>query len=104
VECVLGVPFGYGFNEEVRRLLEDFRDMVNFAYRRGITSYARLGKGVYGGWKGRWDYSTHFCHSACKIALSMLKTYREGRPEAKRLFMQLDPMLYRFYGDRNADA
>ena len=39
VECVLGVPFGYGFNEEVRRLLEDFRDMVNFcigyAYGRG---------------------------------------------------------------------
>jgi putative transposase len=108
VECVLGVPFGYGFDEEVRRLLEDFRNMVNFcidyAYRRGITSYARLRRGVYGEWKRRWDYSTHFCHSACKIALSMLKTYRkkhrEGRPEAKKLFMQLDPMLYRFYGDR----
>jgi putative transposase len=58
VECVLGVPFGYGFNEEVRKFLEDFRDMVNFcidyAYRRGITSYARLGKGVYGG-GGRGD-------------------------------------------------
>jgi putative transposase len=108
VECVLGVPFGYGFDEEVRKLLEDFRDMVNFcidyAYRRGITSYARLRRGVYEEWKRRWDYSTHFCHSACKIALSMLKTYRkkhrEGRPEAKKLFMQLDPMLYRFYGDR----
>ena len=99
---------GYGFDEEVRRLLEDFRNMVNFcvdyAYRRGITSYARLRKGVYGEWKRRWDYSTHFCHSACKIALSMLKTYRkrhrEGRPEARKHFMQLDPMLYRFYGDR----
>jgi putative transposase len=108
VGCVLGVPFGYDSNEDVRKLLEDFRDMVNFcidyAYRRGITSYARLRKSVYGEWKGRWDYSTHFCHSACKIALSMLKTYRkkhrEGRPEATKLFMQLDPMLYRFYGDR----
>jgi putative transposase len=34
----------------------------------------------------------------------MLKTYRkrhrEGRPEARKHFMQLDPMLYRFYGDR----
>jgi putative transposase len=108
VECVLGVPFGYEFDEEVGKLLEDFRDMVNFcvdyAYRRGITSYARLRRGVYEEWKQRWDYSTHFCHSACKIALSMLKTYRkkhrEGRPEAKKLFIQLDPMLYRFYGDR----
>jgi putative transposase len=103
VECVLGVPFGYGSNEEVRKLLEDFRNMVNFAYRMGITSYARLRRGVYE-WKRSWDYSTHFCHSACKITLSMLKTYRkkhrEGKPEARKLFMQLDPMLYRFYGDR----
>jgi len=34
----------------------------------------------------------------------MLKTYRrkheEGKPEAKKLFMQLDPQLYKFYGDR----
>jgi len=107
VECVLGVPFGYEPNEELRKLLEDFRDMVNFcidyAYKRRITSYAKLRKGVYEEWKRRWGYSTHFCHSACKIALAMLKTYRkkhkEGKPEAKKLFMQLDPQLYKFYGD-----
>jgi putative transposase len=107
VECVLGVPFGYEPSEEVRRLLEDFRDMVNFcidyAYKRRITSYAKLRKGVYEEWKRRWGYSTHFCHSACKIALAMLKTHRrrhrEGKPVAKKLFMQLDPQLYRFYGD-----
>jgi len=89
VECVLGVPFGYGSNEEVGKLLEDFRDTVNFridyAYMRGITSYARLGKGVYWEWKGRWDYSTHFCHSTCKIALSMLKTYRKKHREGNRI-------------------
>jgi putative transposase len=108
VEVILGVPFGYEPNEEVRKLLEDFRDMVNFcidhAYRRRITSYATLRKSVYEEWKRRWDYSTHYCHSACKIALAMLKTYRrkhgEGKPEAKKLFMQLDPMLYKFYGDK----
>lgn len=107
VESVLGVLFSYEPNEEVRKLLEDFRDMVNFcidyAYSKRITSYAKLRKGVYEEWKRRWSHSTHFCHSACKIALAMLKTHRkkhrEGRPEAKKLFMQLDPMLYRFYGD-----
>jgi hypothetical protein len=35
--------------------------------------------------------------------LAILKTYRkkhrEGKPEAKKLFMQLDPMLYKLYGD-----
>lgn len=107
MECVLGVPFGYEPNEEVKKLLEDFRDMVNFcidyAYKRRITSYAKLRKGVYEEWKRRWNYSTHFCHSACKIALAMLKTYRkkhkEGKPMAKKLFMQLGPQLYKFYGD-----
>jgi hypothetical protein len=28
MECVLGVPFGYEPNDELRKLLEDFRDMV----------------------------------------------------------------------------
>jgi putative transposase len=27
------------------------------------------------------------------------KKHREGKPEAKKLFMQLDPVLYKFYGD-----
>jgi putative transposase len=108
MEVVLGVPFRYGLNGELKKLLEDFREMINFcidyAYRRRITSYAKLRKSIYGEWKRKWDYSTHYCHSACKIALAMLKSHRkkrkEGKPEARKLFMQLDPMLYKFYGDR----
>jgi putative transposase len=108
VEVILGVPFGYEPDGELKKLLEDFREMINFcidyAYRRRITSYAKLRKGVYEEWKRRWSYSTHFCHSACKIALAILKAYRkrhkEGKPEAKKLFMQLDPQLYKFYGDK----
>jgi putative transposase len=86
VEVVLGVPFGYEPNNELNKLLEDFREMINFcidyACRRRITSYARLRKGVYEEWKRRWDYSTHFCHSSCKIALTMLKT--QGRSIRRR--------------------
>jgi putative transposase len=108
VEVYLGVPFGYEPNDELKKLLEDFRDMINFcidyAYKRRITSYAKLRRGVYEEWKRRWDYSTHYCHSACKIALAILKKHRknkkEGKPEARKLFMQLDPQLYRFYGDK----
>ncbi|RZN62493.1 MAG: transposase, partial [Thermoproteota archaeon] len=107
VEVYLGVPFGYEPNDEMRKLLEDFRDMINFcidyAHKRRITSFAKLRKGVYEEWKRRWDYSTHFCHSSCKIALAMLKKHRKKhkkeKPEAKKLFMQLDPVLYKFYGD-----
>lgn len=107
MEIILGVPFGYKPNAEIKRVLEDFRDMINFcidfAYKRRIASYTKLREGVYDEWKRKWGYSTHFCHSACKIALAMLKAYRrryrEGKPEAKKLFMQLDPQLYKFYGD-----
>ncbi|MEM0052904.1 MAG: hypothetical protein QXL89_01755 [Nitrososphaeria archaeon] len=80
MEVITGVPFGYKVSNDVRKLLEDFRDMMNFcidfAVKNEITSYARLRKGVYDEWKKRWDYSTHFCHSACKIALAILKSYR----------------------------
>jgi putative transposase len=58
---------------------------------------AKLRKGVYEDWKRRWSYSAHFYHSACKIALAKLKTYRrrnkKGKSETKKLFMQLDPQL-----------
>jgi putative transposase len=50
VEVVLGVPFGYEPTDELKKLLEDFREMINFcidyAHKRRITSYARLRKGV----------------------------------------------------------
>ncbi len=113
MEVVLSVPFSYNISDEVRRLLEDFRDMVNFcidyALKNQITSYAKLRKDIYGEWKNRWDYSTHYCHSACKIALAILKNWRRRmkkggvrceKPVARKLFMQLDPQLYKFYGDR----
>jgi len=76
----LSVPFGYEPSEEVRKLPEDFRDMVNFciekALESGVTGYARLRRLVYGEWKSRWNYSTHFCHSAVRVATSMLKSWR----------------------------
>lgn len=113
MELTLSIPFGYEQKQEVRKLLEDFRDMVNFcietALRNGITSYARLRSTVYNEWKNKWDYSTHFCHSACRVATSMLKSFRRlkhkgmarsDKPVAKKLFMQLDPQLVKFEGDR----
>ena len=56
MEITLSVPLGYEPNE-VRKLLEDFRDMVNLcidkALKHNVTSFARLRKLVYGEWKSR---------------------------------------------------
>jgi len=114
VDVVLAVPFSYERNEVIEKLLKDFREMINFciekALENNVTSYAKLRKLVYEEWKQKWDYSTHFCHSACKIASSMLKSWRrkvrrgeanpDKPPRAKKLFIRFDPQLVKFEGDR----
>ncbi|MBS7606100.1 MAG: hypothetical protein QXR84_01955 [Candidatus Bathyarchaeia archaeon] len=51
MELTLSVPFGYESNDEIRRLLVDFRDMVNFciskALEHNVTGFASLRKLVY---------------------------------------------------------
>jgi len=55
VSVVLAVPFGYEKDEAIQKLLEDFREMINFCIEKAIesnvTSYAKLRKLVYGEWK-----------------------------------------------------
>jgi len=106
---VKSVWFGMDENEGVRKLLEDFRDMVNFcigkAIELNITSSFKLRKAVYDDFKERFDYATHYCHSACRVAASILKNWRrrcrrgeaswEKPPEAKRLFARLEKCLFR---------
>jgi len=47
MEVTLSVAFGHEASEELRALLEDFREMVNFAIERAleanVTGYARSG-------------------------------------------------------------
>ncbi|MEM2382959.1 MAG: transposase, partial [Desulfurococcaceae archaeon] len=65
MELTLSVPFKYEPNDEVKKILEDFRDMVNFciekAIENNVTGFAKLRKLVYNDWKSKWDYSTHYC-------------------------------------------
>ena len=111
LETVKSVWFGIeeSEREKVKKLLEDFRDMVNFCIEKAlelnITSYYKLRKAVYDDFKERFDYATHYCHSACRVAASILKNWRrrcrrgeaswEKPPEAKRLFARLEKCLFR---------
>jgi len=109
LETVKSVWFGIDENKGVKKLLEDFRDMVNFcigkAIELNITSSFKLRKAVYDDFKERFDYATHYCHSACRVAASILKNWRrrcrrgeaswEKPPEAKRLFARLEKCLFR---------
>ena len=114
-EVVLSVPFKYRASGDVRRVLEDFRDMVNFCVQKaletGVTSFARLRKLIYGKFKARWpNYASHYCHSAVRVATSMLKVWRnkcrkgqadpDRPPKARKLFMRLDDHVAKFKGDK----
>lgn len=68
VEVMLGVPFGYEANEEGARGLRHVNFCMERAIERNVTSFARIRSLVYEEWKQRWDYSTHFRHSATRIA------------------------------------
>ena len=107
---VKSVWFGIEEDErgKMRKLLEDFRDMVNFcigkAIELNITSSFKLRKAIYEDFKERFDYASHYCHSACRVAASILKNWRRCRrgeaswekpPEAKRLFARLEKCLFR---------
>lgn len=112
MEVTLSVSFDYEPSKKVRKLLEDFREMVNFcinkALKLNVTSFASLRKVVYNEWKSKWNYSTHYCHSACRVATSMLKSWRrlkrkglaKDTPVAKKLFVQFDAVLVKYEGDK----
>jgi len=114
-EVTLSVPFRYRASGDVRKLLEDFRQMVNFcvekALETGVTSFARLRNLIYEEFRARWPgYASHWCHSAVRVATSMLKAWRnrcrkgqadpDKPPRARKLFMRLDDHVARFKGDR----
>jgi len=114
-EITLSIPFKYEATGDIRRVLEDFRDMINFcvqrALERGVTSFAKLRNLIYEEFKGKWpNYASHYCHSAVRVATSMLKTWRnkcrkgnanpDRPPMAKKLFMRLDDHIAKFKGDK----
>lgn len=112
-KTVKGVWFGH--NSDVHDLLVDFRVMVNYciheALRRGIRSYAKLRKMIYDSFKMKFeDYATHYCHSACRIALNILSNWRKrcrkGKaswnrpPRYKSFSARVELCLTKFYGDK----
>jgi len=113
MEVIKAVKFKY--HGDLNELFKDFKEMIEFcinkALKLGITSYAKLRKAVYDEWKQKWypRYHTHYCHSACKIATTILKNFRKrkrkgltdkDKPEIRKDFLKLEEMLFKFEGDR----
>lgn len=107
VEIIRAVKFGYEPIEETRRLLLDFRDMLNYCLKRAFETNSfnikRLHHACYNDLKLKYDYNTQYFVSAVKTAVSMLSRWKRtgGKmPVAKKLFIQFSPLLTHFEGNK----
>jgi len=110
-----GVKFRYYTEKPLEDLFEDFGNMVNLCVEKALeqntTSFCKLWKIIYDEWKERWypKYHTHYCHSACRVAVAMVKRFRKMKrkgltrkmkPEVRRNFIKLDKELFIFEGSK----
>jgi putative transposase len=107
VEVVRAVKFGYSPTPETKRLLYDFRDMLNFCLKRAFEtnnfSIKALHHACYRELKSKYDYNSQYYVSAIKTAVSMLSSWKRTkgeRPKAKKLFIEFSPLLTHFDGER----
>ena len=107
VEIIRTVKFSYEPTAETKRLLHDFRDMLNFCLQRAFEtnsfSIKKLHHACYKRLRAKYNYNSQYIVSAIKVAVSMISSWKrtKGRkPVAKKLFIQFSPLLTRFEGDK----
>jgi len=107
VEAVKAVRFEHGGSDRIRRLLLDFRAMLNFciqeALRLKTASLAKLHRALYERLKARWrGYRSLYYVTACRVALQILRSWRKGRrsPVVEKLFVRLHKQLFKLEGHR----
>jgi putative transposase len=86
MEVIQSVKFRYEPNERVRKLLEDYKDMVNFAIQQAVenrvSSLSKLHQLVYRKLKEKYDYSTQYFVTAYRVALGIVRSWkRKGKKE-----------------------
>ena len=96
----------YKPNSEFRKLLADFRDMVNFAIREalrmGKCSIRKLHETCYPYFKQRYSYSTYYYSRAYRIASQIIRSCRRrGRePKVEKLFVRLHKAQFKLEADK----
>jgi putative transposase len=76
----------YEKNEKMEKLLEDFRDMVNFCIEKGLKygySLKKLHQNCYRELKKRYDYNTMIYPQAYKVAQSVIRSWKANKGKEK---------------------
>jgi len=109
----LHVDFGYNENGVIRRLMSDFREMVNYCIQKAvenkISSFVKLWHLVKDEIR-RWDYARQYHVTACRVACSVLKSWRKKvkrgeadpnePPVVRRTFVKFHSSLTKFKDNR----
>ncbi len=101
----------YQKNEEVEKLLSDFKDMVNFCIRKAqeikTTSIKKLHKVCYEELKKRYNYNTIFYPMTYRIASQVIRTFKKNGgkfpqeiPEVKKRIVRLHKLLFKIVEDK----
>ena len=92
----------YEKNEEIEKLLEDFRDMVNFSIEKGLKygySLKKLNQNCYKELKKRYDYNTIIYPEAYRVAQSIIRSWKANKgkekPIAKKKLIRLHKLIFK---------
>jgi putative transposase len=92
----------YEKNEEMEKLLEDFRNMVNFCIEKGLKygySLKKLHESCYGELKKKYDYNTNIYPQAYRIAQSIIRSWKENSgkeiPIARKKLIRLHKNVFK---------
>ena len=92
----------YEENEEMERLLEDFKNMVNFCIEKGMKyghSLKKLHENCYEELKKRYDYHTMIYPQAYRVAQSVIRSWKANKgkekPVAKKKLIRLHKNIFK---------
>jgi putative transposase len=90
----------YEKNEEIEKLLEDSKNMVNFCIEKGLKygySLKKLHQNCYKELKERYNYHSIFLPEAYRIAQSIIRSWKANKgkekPVAKKKLIRLHKMI-----------
>jgi putative transposase len=98
----------YRKNEEMEKLLEDFRDMVNFCIKKGLKygyCLKKLHENCYKELKKKYTYSTYIIASSYRITQSIIRSWKANRgkekPIARKKLIRLHKIIFKIDLENN---
>jgi putative transposase len=102
IEVTKSLIIEYEENEEMEKLLEDFKNMVNFCIEKGLKygySLKKLHENCYRELKKRYDYNTQIYPQVYRITQSIIKSWKSNKrikkPIAKKKLIRLHKHIFK---------